>query len=507
MKNNEILLDVIGDTAEELVPVPQQHDEAKQAEKKPRRHGGFPFLAAGAVCTAAAVLACILFLPKGGTQMPDNLISQSGTSPAASSENGSAQAVLLAHAVYPELPPYPDESGVTDWEAHADAFQEWNQARLKLRSQPEGYTDGYDSFVSRSTPVFLAGDNTENHVYSPLSLFLALGMAAEVSDGSTRQQILDALSQKNLKTLRAHAGSIWQANYMDDGMAKCVLANSLWTNSSFPYNEKTVGTLAEQYYASVYAGDPASEAYNAMMRDWMNEQTDNLLTDYVSDIRMDPQTVLLLASTVNYSGKWVSRFRKEETAPDTFHAPSGDMTCDFLHKKADGGYYWGEHFSAVPLSLENNGEMRLILPDEGYTPEQLLEDAELIGFLNEAHPENYKYLMVDLTVPKFDVSSGIDLKEGLEKLGITDIFSAEAADFSPLSPNPEGIFVSKAEQDTRVTIDEEGCRAASLTVIAYCGSAMPQDETVLRFDRPFLFEIVSETGLPLFVGVVNQPQG
>ena len=115
--------------------------------------------------------------------------------------------------------------------------------------------------------------------------------------------------------------------------------------------------------------------------------------------------------------------------------------------------------------------------------------------------------MVDLTVPKFDVSSGIDLKEGLEKLGITDIFSAEAADFSPLSPNPEGIFVSKAEQDTRVTIDEEGCRAASLTVIAYCGSAMPQDETVLRFDRPFLFEIVSETGLPLFVGVVNQPQG
>jgi len=43
-------------------------------------------------------------------------------------------------------------------------------------------------------------------------------------------------------------------------------------------------------------------------------------------------------------------------------------------------------------------------------------------------------------------------------------------------------------------------------VIAMCGSAMPPSEEVdFVADRPFLFVITGRDGLPLFVGVVNQP--
>ena len=49
------------------------------------------------------------------------------------------------------------------------------------------------------------------------------------------------------------------------------------------------------------------------------------------------------------------------------------------------------------------------------------------------------------------------------------------------------------------------CKASSLTIMMYCGAVMPEDEVDFILDRPFLFEIVSETGLPLFVGVVNAP--
>ena len=54
-------------------------------------------------------------------------------------------------------------------------------------------------------------------------------------------------------------------------------------------------------------------------------------------------------------------------------------------------------------------------------------------------------------------------------------------------------------------IDEEGCKAASLTVMMYDGAGAPEDHAEFILDRPFIFEIMSDTGLPLFVGIVNNP--
>ena len=52
----------------------------------------------------------------------------------------------------------------------------------------------------------------------------------------------------------------------------------------------------------------------------------------------------------------------------------------------------------------------------------------------------------------------------------------------------------------------EGIDAAAYTMMLYCGSPMPPDEEIdFVLDRPFLFVIESNDGLPLFVGVVNEP--
>ena len=238
----------------------------------------------------------------------------------------------------------------------------------------------------------------------------------------------------------------------------------------------------------------------------MNSAADGLLSDYVRNIKMDPEMVLTLASTVNYSGKWREQFDKELTKQGIFRSPQGEIRCEFMNTQTNTSYFWGERFGSVSMQLENNGEMRLILPDEGVSPEELINDDELLAYLtNTGDYANSKFVTVDLSLPKFDVSSDIDLKDGLNRLGITDIFDPTAADLTPLCDDLDGISLSKAEQDTRVLIDEEGCRAASLTVMQYNGAAMPEDYIDLVFDRPFIFEIMSETGLPLFVGIVNSP--
>ena len=446
---------------------------------------------------AAAAAACLVAV--GGIGLGYRVFD---SAPPQVTENAYNNKMLLAAAVYPEMPAYPEND--------YDAYEAWWAAKSALRDQPDGYKDGFDVFFSDSTRAFLSDAGTENMIYSPLSLYMALGMSAEITDGNTRQQILDVLKQSDIDTLRSHSRSIWQANYADDGMAKCVLATSLWTNNNIAYDQDTVDLLAKNYYSSVFTGVPGSDEYNGLLQAWLNEQTDGLLTDYVSDIKMDPEMVLTLASTVNYSGKWNYKFSKENTETGTFHSPDGDVQCSFMNEERDTTYFWGDKFASISMSLESNGQMRLILPDEGVSAEDLINDDEAIGYMidskrsAEIYP-NSKFVTVNISIPKFDVSSDIDLRDGLVKLGITDLFDPAKSDFSPLTESADSIALSRAEQDTRVMIDEEGCKAASLTIMDYSGAAMPEDQVDFVLDRPFIFEIVSETGLPLFVGIVNDP--
>ena len=150
--------------------------------------------------------------------------------------------------------------------------------------------------------------------------------------------------------------------------------------------------------------------------------------------------------------------------------------------------------------------MKLILPNEGYSPADLLNDKQVNKLLvSNGNYAKSKTPMVTLSIPKFDVSSTIDLHDGLNAMGITDIFDPEISDFTPLTDSTDEIYLSKAEQNTRVLIDEEGCKAASVTVMMYDGWGASTEQENFILDRPFIFEIMSETGLPLFVGIVNNP--
>ena len=120
--------------------------------------------------------------------------------------------------------------------------------------------------------------------------------------------------------------------------------------------------------------------------------------------------------------------------------------------------------------------------------------------------ENSKHLIVNMSVPKFDVVSDLDLRDGLNALGITGVFDATVADFSPMTSKVAEIFLSKADHAARVAIDEEGVTAAAYTVMMMAGAAAPPEEEMdFVLDRPFLFAITGADGLPLFVGVVNRP--
>jgi serine protease inhibitor len=300
-----------------------------------------------------------------------------------------------------------------------------------------------------------------------------------------------------------------------------ILGNSLWLRDGMTYRQETLDILAKNYFASSFSGKMGTEEYNQALRDWINEQTNGLLAEQARGLGMDADTVLALASTLYFKAAWNGEFQKENTGTDTFHALSGDVDGPFMRRVIESGvYYWGERFAAVELRFQEGGSMWLILPDEGDSVDDLLKSGEAMDFLladkgltgdqqDYAWPDQ-KVAQINLSMPKFDVSSDLDLSEGLKSLGVTDVFDSSVSNFDPLGASTDDpLYVSQAQHAARVKVDEEGCEAAAFTVVTMnpTSAAPPNDEVDFTLDRPFLFAVTGDSGLPLFTGVVNQPNG
>ncbi len=429
---------------------------------------------------------------------------------AATSYAPSAIAGEIARASYPETVPYPLESdyytenGMLN-EAYFTAYETWMDAN---RSRPQLTAEEVRTlypFFKNGVRQFLNG--TENRVCSPLNIYMALAMLSGLTAGDSQKQILDLLSAKTPEALAAQANRIWNALYTDDGVSSTLLGSSLWLSEGIRFNADTLKKIAENFYASSYSGRMGSPEFDAALQAWLNEQTRGLLSEQAGGVAMAPETVLALATAIYFKANWDDEFDDYNTSNQTFHAVDGDRDAPFMHQVFRGAVCDGDGFTAVYKELRDSG-MWLILPDEGATPAGLLDSGAAMDFLSD--PEKYatsRDADVDLSLPKFDVTSDLDLVGGLKALGITDVFSATASDFSPMTAERDDIALGQVKHAARVKIDEEGCEAAAFTVMMAMATGMPEPLPLVEFtlDRPFVFAVTADSGLPLFVGAVQTP--
>ena len=419
-----------------------------------------------------------------------------------------AAPVETAMAQYPNEAKYIGSNGNfnsekynEDWDAWWESYQEKTADMIDPAAMTHWFTTGI--------PALMQDAGKENRVCSPLNVYMALSMLAAVTDGQTRQQILDALGAESLELLQKQTAQLWTENSWDDGLVTSTLTNSIWLRDGYSYNDETLKKLGEDYYASAFSGEMGSDAYNNMLRDWLNAHTGNLLTEQANGLKLDPNTVIALVSTIYYRAPWSDSFYDGATTQDVFHAPDSDVTAEFLHSSEYNTVYYGDGFSALGLSLQNSGRMWLLKPDEGTDAAALLQNEDALGFLlANGEWSQTQSATVNLSLPKFDVSSDLDLLDALAQLGMTDVLDGMKADFTPLTTaNEDGIALTQAKHAARVKIDEDGCEAAAYTVLAPEATAMmgPEDEIDFTLDNPFVFAITGIDGLPLFVGLVNQP--
>ena len=399
----------------------------------------------------------------------------------------------------------PDFNDYKDRDAWRADFNKWEEEQKYLSNTTRDAVDALAPFFITGSEQFLSTQGSENALWSPINAYIGLAMMTELTNGASRQQILDLFGAADIDALRQQVFAIWESAYYDNGHEISTLANSLWLEKGLNYNQDTMDNLAHYYYTSVYQGDLGSQKINNAIGAWLNNNTGGLLKNASKNINLSPDTILALYSTIYFQAKWQDQFSAKNNTTDMFHAPEGDKSATFMNKKlAQMHYYYGDKFSAVALSLKNGSLMWFILPDEGYTTADVLADSQYMQMILQQDWENKKWMKVNLSVPKFDINSTINLKAGLQEMGVTDVFSEEAANFNGITGDVP-IFLTAANQSVRVQIDEEGVKAAAYIEFPGATSPMPPEEIIdFILDRPFIFAITTDS-IPLFMGTVNNP--
>ena len=177
-----------------------------------------------------------------------------------------------------------------------------------------------------------------------------------------------------------------------------------------------------------------------------------------------------LINTIYYYDEWQDQFDKNLTKEGIFTCGNGEeVTCDFMNQTMGShGFYRGENYTVSYLNTKN-GHVKILLPDKGVDIREFLESPKT---LKDALEGSAIMGEVIWQIPKFSYSSSYKLTDMLKKLGVTDAFSSEQADFTEMTQQPA--WIDRVSQDTHIAIDENGIEAAAFTVIDWAGAAIPQ---------------------------------
>ena len=353
-------------------------------------------------------------------------------------------------------------------------------------------------------------DKDENVMVSPASLLFAMEMMGAGANGNTLTEMSNVLvpGASNEEALAFAADYFRSLTSDESGILKVANGVLIREDIGGSFYEDYLNYIKDNFDAEVRV-EPFNNGTVDEVNSWVNEHTDGMIPEIISDL--SPETVSILLDAIAFDAKWADEYEENDIIEDsTFTNSKGeaeDVTLLFSNEgiyfetdKAIGfmKYYEGEEYAFVA-----------VLPkDTNITANEFLA-----GFTSE----DYKAFMdsrseetVNAYIPEFtyDYSNG-EIVDILKDLGIKDAFESEKADFSNMSS--ESLYISQIIQKTHIELNSNGTKAAAATAIIAYGATSVEFDTELpkevRLDRPFAYMIVdTETDTPVFVGTVNSTE-
>lgn len=334
----------------------------------------------------------------------------------------------------------------------------------------------------------------ENYMISPLSIKMAMMMAANGADGETQKEILNAFDVEDIGDYNNYSKEIIK-KYNSNEKVKLNIANSIWLNTDnevLAEFDSEFREIIEEYFDGIANKVNNTNAVE-LINNWCSEKTNEKINEIIDS----SDFFAALVNALYFKGEWANQFKEYNTAKDNFTAfDNSKVEKDFMNQIGNFDYYEDDTMKMVELPYKDyNTSMYVILPK---TKELDIENAINGMEIKKVH----------IKLPKFKVEFSETLNEMLKKMGIEKAFSAEFAEFNDkMFDNVlENVYIDRVLHKTFIEVDENGTEAAAVTAdIMILSAAIKPVEEVKEFiaDRPFIFFIRdNESGAVLFMGEI-----
>jgi serine protease inhibitor len=328
------------------------------------------------------------------------------------------------------------------------------------------------SFALRLLEQAGGGDGV---VLSPASVEGALTALRPGVTGAARAA-LDTVPEPDLREI-------------DDAGVVLALAKALWIDDA----HQLLADLGLETHALDFADPAAAERVNA----WAAERTRGMVP-YVLD-RFLQDEAFALTDAAYFDGTWQDPFDPAKTEPRPFTRPAGDtVEVPTMHAYGRYDHFEDDALEAVRLPYGESGELCFVavIAREGLAPPRIDDWSAL-----QTQPR-----AGSIAVPRFSAASSLDLADALKALGLGPAFEP-SHDFDSLIAGGEPKALDRVLHTARVDVDEQGTRAAAVTVVTgIATAAFGGGPFELRLDRPFLWAVEDRrTGTLLFLGIVTDP--
>ena len=354
----------------------------------------------------------------------------------------------------------------------------------------------------------------KNILLSPVSVALAFGMAENGAGGNTLTQIENTINGgTSIDEMNPLLSSLSQRMSSSQD-AKWNVANSIWFKDDGTWEIlPDFASKAKSWYGADLWGAPFDDSTVTDINNWVNNETKGMIPEILDRIPDDARMYLINA--LAFEAEWQNEYKETDILEEQdFNNADGSKTSVTMLFSNEGRYFTLNGGTGFIRDYKGGKYSFMgLLPEEGTDLDAYIADLGSSGTDISATIRNIQYGDVIVEIPEFTNDYDVEMSEILKDLGMEDAFDPESADFygmmRPFSDDDYAIWINRVLHKTHIEVDRKGTRAAAVTAIEAATGCTSAEEYVppirVILDRPFIYGIIdNETGLPVFLGCVNQ---
>ncbi len=376
-------------------------------------------------------------------------------------------------------------------------------------------TEAYWNLTQSS--IKYASSCDTNVLISPASLYIALTMLTMGTDSTTCRQLEDFLCVGSEKAdLVSYAQTLINLSRQDDSLKN---ANSLWLND-LQVHGLVFNQLYSQFLLEHYDADFKKCKFNENTFEeinlWVTKKTDGKIKNMFEKDSINSESFMILLNAMSFDSQWDIEYLPQYiNSKGKFKNNDGSLSTATILSSTEPLYLSSDEATGfLKYYKDKKYALMAMLPNEEIPLSDFINNLSL----NELYSfyKSSKNIDVNVKIPCFTNEYSIELKNYLEEMGVSEVFT-EQSDFKYLlssetydaisTDDKKMIYVNRVLQKSTIDLNDKGTSVASSTAIMLLDSALDTKNTqnpMVYLNRPFIYAIINiEEGIPVFIGTVD----